>query len=366
MTAARGGLSREADIAAFLDAAGWAGAVEIERIGDASTRTYRRLEKNGVRRLLMDAPPAAEAPRAPPDADEATRRALGWNAMNRLAACRVDAFVCIGAHLRSLGLSAPEVYWFDAAAGLALVEDFGDALFARILPHGADEAALYAETAAALAHVQAAPLPVSLSHGGAHWDLSLYDGLALEAAADLFFDWQPKYAPDAVRLTAEDRAEWAALRDALIAEAKRFPRAFTVRDVMSENLIWLPDRKGLARVGFLDFQDAIVGWPAWDFAMLLFDARRDVSDAAAEAAILRFLQDSGRDADAFARELAVLGALNTLRILGVFARLIHRDGKPRYAQFMDREWGHLRATLAHPALAGMRAFLEPRCAPLRG
>ena len=302
---------------------------------------------------------------APPDADEATRRALGWNAMNRLAAGRVEAFVCVGAHLRSLGLSAPEVYWFDADQGLALIEDFGDALFQAVLPDHADEVLLYTETAAAIATAQSAPLPVELSHGGARWDVPLYDGLALEAAADLFFDWQPIYASSAVALEAADRALWVDLRNGLIDQAKRFPRAFTIRDVMCENLIWLPGREGVARVGLLDYQDAIIGWPAWDFAMVLLDARRDVSEAAAEAAIRRYLDLSGRSADSFATELAVLGTLNNLRILGVFARLIHRDAKPRYAQFLDRVWGHLGATLAHPACADMAAFLTPKCAPLR-
>src|SRR5215468_8620412 len=139
--------------------------------------------------------------------------------------------------------------------------------------------------------------------------------------------------------------------DALIVKALGFPRAFTIRDYHAENLLWLPQRSGLRRVGLLDFQDAVRGWRAWDFAMLLHDARRDVSPAAGEAAISAYLDATGADEAEFRRELAVLGAINAMRILGIFSRLAGRDGKQRYLAFMPREWRHLAQTLKHPALA---------------
>jgi aminoglycoside/choline kinase family phosphotransferase len=107
----------------------------------------------------------------------------------------------------------------------------------------------------------------------------------------------------------------------------------------------------------LDFQDAVIGWRTWDFAMLLQDARRDVSPMAAEAAIRRYLKRTGMDEAAFREELAVLGGLNAMRILGRFAQLVHRANKPRYAQFMPREWGHLFTNLRHPRLADLNAFV---------
>jgi aminoglycoside/choline kinase family phosphotransferase len=91
--------------------------------------------------------------------------------------------------------------------------------------------------------------------------------------------------------------------------------------------------------------------------MLLHDARRDVSSAAAEAAIRAYLDLTGASDAEFRRELCVLGAINAMRILGVFARLAGRDGKQRYLQFMPREWGHLARTLTHPSLADARAFV---------
>jgi len=105
------------------------------------------------------------------------------------------------------------------------------------------------------------------------------------------------------------------------------------------------------------------GWRAWDFAMLLHDARRDVSQSAADAAIRAYLDATGAGDAEFRRELAVLGALNAMRILGVFARLAARDGKQRYLSFMPREWGHLARTLEHPALEEARAFVESVARP---
>jgi N-acetylmuramate 1-kinase len=124
----------------------------------------------------------------------------------------------------------------------------------------------------------------------------------------------------------------------------------------------MPEREGLARVGLLDFQDAIRGWRTWDFAMLLQDARRDVSAFAKEAAILAYVDASGMEESAFRHELAVLGALNAMRIIGRFAQLAH-DGKARYLSFMPREWAHLAQNLKHPALAEARAFVEDIAKP---
>jgi hypothetical protein len=166
-----------------------------------------------------------------------------------------------------------------------------------------------------------------------------------------------------VRIDDAARARWEKIRDGLIVKALGFPRALTIRDYHAENLLWLPEREGLQRVGLLDFQDAVRGWRAWDFSMLLHDARRDVSAAAAEAALRAYLDETGANEAEFRRELCVLGAINTMRILGIFARLAARDGKQRYLSFMPREWGHLSRTLAHPALADARAFVQEVARP---
>ena len=355
-------MTRSEALSRLLKDTGFAEAERSPLAGDASTRCYERLSLPGRRAILMDAPTSSESAPCPPGATPAERRTLGWNAMSRLAASRVEAFAAVGAHLGQMGLAAPEIYGVDFAAGYAVIEDLGDALYARVLADGADEIALYQEAARVLAHVHAAPAPARLDGpGGASWPLLDYDALALEVNADLFVEWLPRAAD--VRIDDAARARWEKVRDGLIVKALGFPRAFTIRDFHAENLLWLPERQGLQRVGLLDFQDAVRGWRAWDFAMLLHDARRDVGAAAAEAALRAYLDATGAGEAEFRRELAVLGAINAMRILGIFSRLAGRDGKQRYLSFMPREWGHLARTLEHPALEDARAFVRSVARP---
>lgn len=346
--------SRQTDITGFIAKAGWADA-QLNWLGqDASTRRYGRLEKGGHIALLMDAPRIEAAP-CPPDADEDLRNEMGWNAQSRLAASRVDAFVAVADHLRARGFSAPEIYAADAEAGLALIEDFGEAReFARLIERGEeDEVALYTEASALMAALHSEPAPAML----ADWPILDYDALALRVNADLFVDWLPQL--DARMATGEHvQAAWTRARDGLIAQAVAFPRDLILRDYHAENLLWLPERDGLARIGLLDFQDAVNGWDGWEMAMLIQDARRPVSADASEAAIAAYIAGSGKDRAQFEARLAVLGTLNALRIAGLFARLPIRDGKQRYLDFMPRQQYLLAENLHHPACAEMANFVR--------
>jgi len=349
-------IDRAQRLEALVAETGFADAQRLPLASDASTRRYVRLIGPARSAMLMDAPPSAESPPCPPAADPAMRVALGWNAISRLAASRVEAFAAVADYLSGRGLSAPALYGVDAEAGYAVVEDLGDALFARVIGRGADEIELYEAAADVLAHLHAQAPPAELRAPGCAWPLLEYDRLALKANADLFIEWIAKAAPD-IAIDARARARWDVLIADLVEAALALPRAFTIRDYHAENLIWLPERAGVRRVGLLDFQDAVIGWRAWDFSMLLHDARRDVSPAAAQAALARYFAATGAAEKPFREELALLGALNTLRILGIFSRLVSRDGKTRYLEFMPREWGHLARALDHPALGALREFI---------
>lgn len=356
-------MERSEALARLLTETGFAEAQRIPLAGDASTRRYERLVLPNHRAILMDAPKSAESAPCPPGATPAERRTMGWNATARLAASRVEAFVAVANYLESIGLAPPAIYGADCEAGYAVIEDLGDDLYAQVIPAGANENALYEEAARVLAHVHnAPPAPTRLEgKNGALWPLLDYDALALEVNADLFVEWLPRVAD--VHIDDAARARWERVRDGLIVKALGFPRAFTIRDYHAENLLWLPEREGLRRVGLLDFQDAVRGWRGWDFSMLLHDARRDVSPAAHQAAVRAYLEATGASEAEFSRELSVLGALNTMRILGIFSRLVSRDGKQRYAQFMPRMWAHLANTLDHPALSDARAFVQDVARP---
>lgn len=328
--------------------------------GDASTRRYERLIRSGQSSLmLMDQPPAAESRPCAPDWSPERRRAEGWNAVARLSAGRIEAFAAVAEHLRSLGLSAPGVVAVDAANGLAVLEDFGDALFARVIEDGEPEAPLYLTAVEALArlHEVGAP-PEVLSGPGGDWPILTYDETALQGGADLFVEWLPKL-DERVRFNAAAFDAWREAWAPIVASGAAGASVLAHRDYHAENLIWLPERDGAARVGMIDFQDAVRAHPSWDLHSLLQDARRDVSPALEAEALERyFALRPHMDRAAFMADYAGLAALNEARIIGVFARLIARDGKPRYRQFLPRMWGHLNANLDQPALAPVARWFD--------
>ena len=353
---ATGGNFRESEITEFLAQAGWGQAERIPLNADASTRRYERLKRRVQSAMLMDAP-VIEGQPCPPGASDEERIALGWNAVSRLAASRVEAFAAVGGHLQRLDLSAPGIYDQDIPKGLALLEDLGDDLFARVLERGGEEALLYAAAAEVLAIVHRAPAPFTVPYRGGEWPILTFDHLALSANVDLFIEWMPKRDVE-MRMSDAGRLRWERMRESLIGMAEDYPRALMLRDTHGENLLWLPDREGPQKVGLLDFQDAVLGWGEWDMSMLLQDVRRDVSPAAREAAIKAYLDATGGARAVFDERLAVLGAMNLMRIMGIFARLVVRDGKPRYDMFQPRVRLLLGQALEHPSLAEARSFVE--------
>lgn len=305
---------RDALIAAFARRAGWGAAVPRPLAGDASNRRYLRLVRDtGETAVLMD---------APPERGEDVR-----------------PFLAIARHLSAAGLSAPAVLAEDVPAGLLLLEDLGDALLARLATDPGMEAPLYLAAAETLAAVQAARPPEGLVR---------FTPETMADLARLVFDW---YAPGTPDDAAEDIV--LRLRDALALSAPE-PSVLSLRDFHAENLLWLPDRAGPARIGLLDFQDAVIAHPAYDLVSLLHDARRDVGEAARAAATRRFLDLTGHEEARFMAAAAALSAQRNLRILGVFARLARRDGRPGYLRLLPRVWRHLRGDLDHPTLAGLR------------
>lgn len=300
---------------AFLQQAGWGAATRRFLAGDASDRSYDRLTLGDRTAVLMDAPPGGDDP---------------------------AAFTAMATHLRSLGLSAPAVLAQDLANGFLLLEDLGDALFARLLPDPAQEPALYAAATDVLVHLQRAPAPSGLP------DLSADDWAE---AAGFATDW---YAFAATGVRPDRTGLTARMAQALHRHADG-PRVLILRDYHAENLLWLPARSGLARVGLLDFQLGQMGQPGYDLVSLVQDARRDVPMAIESAMIRRFATATGANEAEFATAVAVLGAQRALRILGVFARLCLVAGKQGYVALIPRVWSRLWHNLRHPALAPLAA-----------
>ncbi len=350
---------REAVKAAFLSANGFGEARREPLTGDASTRAYERLHPAGKATLIfMDQPPSVETTPCPPDATPQERLVLGYNASARLAAGRVDAFIASAGYLRAEGLSAPAIVAADAPAGLAVLEDLGDDLYARLIEKGVDETPLYEAAIDVLLQLHRQAPPDVLSSDGSSWPLLSYDELALKTGLDMFIEWWPKYAgtpafaPDAV-------AEWDALWAPIRARGAAGAAVFCHRDYHAENLIWRPDRAGAARVGLLDFQDALRAHPAWDLLSLLQDARRDVPSALERAMLDRYLAARpDLDREVFLADYAGLAALNAARIIFIFARQVAFFERPRYRALLPRVWATLEKDLAASTMAPLRAWFD--------
>lgn len=313
-------------LAEFLERNGWGRARRRPLAGDASFRRYERLEMDGRHAVLMDAPPPHED---------------------------VRPFLFIARHLIGCGYSAPRILAADEAAGALLLEDLGDDLYSRVIAAGGDETALYAAAVDLLADLHRRPPPEGLAR---------YDKAALVATANLLVEW---YLP-AVTGRDTDEATKAGYADALgesLANLPELPEVLVLRDYHADNLLWLPGRDGPARVGLLDFQDAVIGSPAYDLVSLLEDARRDVAPGLAAAMVRRYVGASGIDGDALGTAYAILGAQRNARIIGIFARLWRRDGKARYLPLIPRVWRLLEGDLRHPALAALREWFDTSVPP---
>lgn len=322
--------TRTQDITRFLEQAGWTGAQRTPLAGDASFRRYERIHKDGVVAVLMDAPPPQED---------------------------VRPFIRAAQQLQTLGLSAPQVLAEDVGRGFLLLEDLGDSLYSRELRHSpALEEQLYLEAAKVLA---------ALYHDRAKVDVSgfpAYDTALLMRECMLLAEWfLPAVMPQekAAKLAEEYRQIWLGLLHQLPA----LPPVLVLRDYHADNLLWLPKRQGNKRVGLLDFQDAVIGSPAYDMVSYLEDARRDVSPEVVQASVKAYLNETGLNRDKFMISYALLGAQRNCKIIGIFVRLCVRDGKQNYLGYLPRVWAHLLHDVSHPALSVLAVWLERHILP---
>lgn len=311
---------RERMTGTFIAATAWAGAERAPLAGDASNRRYERLSLHGKTAVLMDAP-----------------RDKGED---------ITPFIQIARFLTHLGLSAPTLLAEDTENGFLLLEDLGDDLFARvILRDPSKERMLYEAATDALVHLHKAAPPV---------DLPAYDPAIMLDMAALAWRW---YLGGALAKDAAAEQRFRASFGPILHHYAADKSVLIQRDYHAENLIWLPDRDGPARVGLLDFQDAMAGHPAYDLVSVLQDARRDVPPAIEAAMIDRYANATGQDNTAFRAAYAVLGAQRNLRILGVFGRLCLMNGKAHYVDLIPRVWDLLLRDLDHPALSPVASLI---------
>ena len=308
---------------AFLTATRWADNICHPLPRDASQRRYFRLTRGTQSCLLMEAPPEHE---------------------------NLAAFIKIADHLRSLGLRSPTIEHADLVQGLALIEDFGDANFGTLIDAGFPSEPLYAVAVDVLAYLHQNPQAIKI-------DLPLFDTDKLLVEVDLF----PTYylsmqsgQPASNQQCDSFREAWA---EALLYLPK-MPPTLVLRDYFPNNLIRIGNQYRLENCGILDFQDAVIGHPAYDLISLIEDARRDVSPMQASAMRHRYRQLCSDTMIDLEPAYALLGAQRHARVAGVFVRLAVRDHKPHYLKHLPRVMRLLAQALRHPVLAPVQAWFS--------
>ncbi len=341
----------------FLNISGYAESRRERMAGDASSRSYARLHNSNETIILMNSPRRPDG--------SATYDGKSYSAAVHLAE-DVRPFMAIANGLRERGFSAPAIHHADIDDGFLMIEDFGNDSFVQGDPphiiHDRYEAAV--EMLASL-HQEDLPdvLPVAphIKHR-----VPIFDTGAMMTEVSLILEW---YLPDkSVGMTSNLQAEFLLVWHELFTKLASAPRTWVLRDFHSPNLIWLDRRMDTARVGILDFQDAVIGPTAYDLVSLLQDARVDVPESV-EIAMLTHYAKLQREYDpqfnpgAFVEHYAIMSAQRNTRLLGTFARLNRRDNKPQYLRHQPRAWTYLKRALAHPTLAGLREWCSAYVPP---
>jgi N-acetylmuramate 1-kinase len=347
-------LKRDHELQTFIDATDFAAAKRFFFEGDASARRYEELVlPDGKNCLLMDMPQRADGP--------IVKFGKPYSQIAHLAE-NITAVVAVNNHLVSLGYSAPRVLAVDLDQGLGLIEPLGDMVYGRMMIAGNDMQEPLETAAALLADMTTKDWPRHpVAEASKVHTVHDYDEAAQLIEVDLLPSW---FIPHkrALEATEEQKQSFETIWKSLLPLAQAPSPVWCIRDYHSPNLIWIPDRTGLQRVGIIDSQDAVMGHPAYDLASMAQDARVDVSVALEQHIINHYCSlrvEQGRfNRHDFLAAYAVLGAQRATKILGIFARLNKRDGKSAYLKHMPRVAGYLQRNLAHPALSPLLKWYQ--------
>ncbi len=349
-------LERFAARQTFLVKSGWGAATLSYMQGDASTRSYARAALGQQRRILMDAPAMSDGP--------VVRQGKSYSALVHLAE-DVRPFVAIGAALRDDGIAAPQIFNSDLSQGFLLLEDLGDRVFSAALAQGQSQKELWRRAVNVLVAVRqitlnpATGLPLP---DGSNYHLPRFDNSALQIEVELLLDW---YWPMTHGGACPDqlRQEFLELWEPVLERLSQAPEHWVLRDYHSPNLLCLAGRDPPGDIGVIDFQDAVRGPAAYDLVSLLQDARLDVAadlerDLFAHYCAQVLDDEPDFDEPAFTFTYAALGVQRNSKLLGIFARLDRRDGKPQYLSHLPRIKDYLARNLQHAELAALKNWYD--------
>lgn len=340
-------VDRTLSIRRFLEASGHGEGQRSRLQGDASTRRYECFEPGSL--VLMD---AARQPDGP-----IIRDSKPYSQLVHLAES-VHAFTAVGTALRDKGFAAPAIHASDLDAGLLLIENLGSNTI--LLPDGSPDPALYRAAVEVLGamHTQSWKADLPIGDGTTH-HVYRYDSDVFLTEIALLPDWYVEHRGVDTGDFNRD-GFFAAWREAL-APLEEAPRTLTLRDYHSPNIIWRGDKTGHERIGLIDHQDALLGPLAYDVAALVQDARVTIlpqlqADLLQHYCKARLVADPAFDQKAFIQSFALMAGQRNSKILGIFARLNARDGKPAYLKHLPRIETYMQQLLVHDVLAALRPY----------
>lgn len=346
-------LKRNKAINGFVDQSGMRGGTRFFFDGDASFRRYERIVTTASTMLLMDMPSRPDGP--------VVRNGKSYSAIAHLAE-GIGSVVGINDYLVNLGYSAPKIYDADIKQGLALIEPLGNKVFGRMIARGDDMGEPMKVAVQILADMATKNWPSKVSvRGGSEHHVAAYDLDAMMIEVDLLPSWfwplHKKSDPG-----EEMKKNFSSIWQAILSHVKPKRPVWTLRDYHSPNLLWMPEREGLRRVGIIDTQDCVMGHPAYDLVSMLQDARVDIDFQKADELYDYYCDlrasTSHFDTREFSLAFAILGAQRATKILGIFARLSRRDEKHVYLNHIPRVSRYLKRNLAHPDLAVLKKWYD--------
>lgn len=300
---------------AFLEKEGIEATSLLSLPTDCSKRCYFRLPNM----LLMDAPPPHE---------------------------NTISFQIMADFLRSAGLNVPHIYASDHENGFLLIEDFGELTFRKAIEKGFSETMLYGEVIHSLSHLHKNVMENKI-------DLPPYDLDLFLKGIEVFLDWydfpfSPQATEDCLELWTE-----------AYHQQPPMPHSIVMRDVMVDNLLWIPSETGFQRCGFIDFQDGVWGPITYDLVSHLQDGRRYISPQFGREMVELYLKAfPDLNAQDFWASFSLWGAQLSTRLIGLFPRLAKRDNKPHYMVHHPRVKAILKQNLSHPSLKEIRQWFQ--------
>lgn len=288
---------------------------------DASFRRYFRWEGAGRSFVVMDAPPPQE---------------------------NCKPFVDIAFLLAKSGINVPKIYAEDLERGFLLLNDLGNKTFLDVI-NGENADALFNDALQALLAFQQLPMVAPLPS---------YDVALLRRELELFPEWYVKRELG-VEFDSIQQQQWQHVSDLLIDIALAQPKVLVHRDYMPRNLMLSEPNPGV-----LDFQDAVYGPVTYDVTCLFKDAFLSWPEERVRGWLENYWQQASAlnipvqpDVEDFLRASDLMGVQRHLKVIGIFARICHRDGKPRYLADVPRFFAYIEAVIARrPELAELQAL----------